>query len=111
MFFWPQTIENSMVCHHNISEISCFFAVLKFSVLYFVHAIIFDSFVAMNIASLGDKINFCWAAAIVRPIFEEKNVALVCQVYDYLYFYLQHDLHQFLGVFQNIWFHGFVEQI
>lgn len=43
--------------------------------LYFVHAMIFDSFVTMNIASLGNKINFCWAAAIARPIFKEKSSA------------------------------------
>lgn len=73
MFFWPQTVENCMDCHHNVSEISCFFAVLKFSVPYFAHTIIFDSFVTMNIASLGDKINFCSAAAIARPIFKEKK--------------------------------------
>lgn len=62
-----------MVCHHNISEIPWFFAILKFSMLYFLHAIISDSFVTMNIASLGNKINFCWAAAIARPIFKEKK--------------------------------------
>lgn len=62
-----------MVCHLNISEIPCFFAVLKFFVPYFVHTIIFDRFVTMNIALLGDKINFYWAAAIARPIFKEEK--------------------------------------
>lgn len=85
-----QTLEN---CRLNISVDSMLFAVLKFSMPCLVHTIIFDSFVTMNIASLGDKINFLWAAAIARPIFKENSSTGLSvkknQVDDYLYFYLQ----------------------
>lgn len=73
MFFWPQTLENGMVCHRNITVDILLFAVLKFSVPYLVHTTISDSFIIMNIASHGDKNNFLWTAAIARPIFKEKS--------------------------------------